>query len=99
MLKTPENFFSSNKFNDLRGYAPPKINSRFKFFGEKLEPRILTDFSGVFSINGLRKTLWDKLFVTTQGNHKGLPLQQYSFGEFLKYSYVGAIPCGCPELP
>ena len=25
-----------------------------------------------------------------------MPLQQYSFGEFRKYSYVGAIPCGCP---
>jgi len=35
--------------------------------------------------------------VTTQGNHKGLPLQQDSFGEFRKYSYVGTIPCGCPE--
>ena len=35
--------------------------------------------------------------VTTQGNHKGLPLQQYSYTSNRKYSYVGAIPCGCPE--
>jgi hypothetical protein len=25
-LKTPENFLASNKFNELHGYAPPKIN-------------------------------------------------------------------------
>ncbi|MCK5524902.1 MAG: hypothetical protein KAI83_17385 [Thiomargarita sp.] len=25
-------------------------------------------------------------YQATQGNHKGLPLRQYSFGEFRKYS-------------
>jgi len=34
---------------------------------------------------------------TDQGNHKGLPLQQYSDEDGRKYSEVGAIPCGCPE--
>jgi len=37
------------------------------------------------------------ILITTQGLSKGLSLQQYSFGEFRKYPYVGAISCSNPE--
>jgi len=49
--------------------------------------------SGTFNPSSLKL---EKL-VTTQGNHKGLPLHINIFGTRYKNIVVGAILYGCPE--
>jgi len=46
---------------------------------------------GVFGVH------FQKQFVITQGNHKGLPLHQKIFVSINKNIIVGAILYGCPK--